>query len=326
MWRNVLLLIAFLPVSCRGARGRHSPSVCAFASPSPRDDKKRIRYRCRVAYDGSRFNGFQYQNNARTIQGELEEILSRRFNRTIRIVGAGRTDAGVHARGQAIHFDLLEGELDDDSSIHQLQHSMNRMLPKEVIVWNLEQAPLPTIQQTSNGTVAIFPWHVIYNSNQKLYSYRICVASAMDPLERHARHHVDWGDVNITLLNQTLQKFVGTHDFRAFSGAIEQKEKKENKSVGTVRTIYKVDLVEEEGGDGLYRIDILLKGALYKMIRNMVGTAIDVSRGRMSEETFLRLLHHNDSTIDQFVRDDNPCKPAPPQGLTLERVYFDGDF
>jgi len=210
----------------------------------------------------------------------------------------------------------------DNASIQQLQHSMNRMLPKEVIVWNLEKAPLPTIQTTPNGTTAKFPWHVIYNSQQKLYSYRICVAPAMDPLERHTRHHVDWGDVNITLLNQTLQKFQGTHDFRAFSGAIEQKEKKDNKSVGTVRTVYSVDLLEE--GEGLYRIDILLKGALYKMIRNMVGTAIDVSRGRMSPESFLQLLHHKDN--GQFVRDDNPCKPAPPQGLTLERVFFDGDF
>lgn len=130
--------------------------------------------------------------------------------------------------------------------------------------------------------------------------------------------------MNLTLLNETLQTFQGTHDFRAFSGAIEQKEKREQKSVRTVRTVYQVKLVEEDGNAGLYRIDILLQGALYKMIRNMVGTAIDVSRGRMSTDTFLQLLHHNDSD-DQYVRDDNPCKPAPPQGLTLERVNFDDE-
>ena len=262
-----------------------------------------------------------------TQKGVLEETLSRRFNRTIRILGAGRTDAGVHARGQAIHFDLLEGEL-GNSTEQQLQHSINRMLPprREVIVWNVQQAPVPKheTQKTSNGTT--LPWHVIYNAKQKLYSYRICVApAAMDPLERHTRHYIDWGHVNITLLNQTLQKFQGTHDFRAFSGAIAQKEKKEQKTVGTVRTVYSVELVDE--GHGSYRIDVLLQGALYKMIRNMIGTAIDVSRGRMSEETFLQLLYHNESDAGQlFVRDDNPCKPAPPQGLTLERVFFDDDF
>ena len=237
-------------------------------------------------------------------------------------MGAGRTDAGVHARGQAIHFDLYDGELND---ISQLQHSLNRMLPHEIIVYNLQPAPLATIKQWSNGTVTKFPWHVIYNSQQKLYSYRLCVAAAMDPLERHYRHHVDWGNVNITLLNTTLQHFVGTHDFRAFAGAIEQKEKKDGKMVGTVRTVYSVHLLQEPG-NGLYRIDFLLQGALYRMIRNMVGTALEVSRGRMSEDTFLHLLHHNNTTSGQFVRDDNPCKPAPPQGLTLERVFFDGDF
>jgi tRNA pseudouridine38-40 synthase len=253
-------------------------------------------------------------------QGEVEKILSMRFNRTVRIVGAGRTDAGVHARGSAFHFDCFKGELLDDSSIQHLQHSMNRMLQKEIIVWNLQQAPLATIQTTSNGTTATFPWHVIYYSQRKLYSYRICTSPAMDPLERYTRHHVDWGNVNITLLNETLHKFEGTHDFRAFSGAIEQKQKKEQKSVNTVRTVYQVSLVEES--HGLYRIDILLKGALYKMIRNMVGTAIDVARGRMSTESFLQLLLHPN---EQFVRDDNPCKPAPPQGLTLERVHFDDE-
>lgn len=259
-------------------------------------------------------------------QGTIEEVLSRRFNRTIRIVGAGRTDAGVHARGQAIHFDLLEHEcLENDDELATLQHSLNRMLPQEIIVWNLQPAPPPRIVTTSKNVTDLFPWHVIFNSQQKLYSYRICIASAMDPLQRHSRHHVDWGNVDITLLNSTLQHFVGTHDFRAFSGAIEQKEKKEQKQVGTVRTVYRVDLIQEEEGDGYYRIDILLKGALYKMIRNMVGTALDVSRGRMSTETFLELLHHDTDDVDQFVRDDNPCKPAPPQGLTLERVYFDDD-
>ena len=127
-------------------------------------------------------------------------------------------------------------------------------------------------------------------------------------------------------LEWALRQFEGTHDFRAFSGAIEQKEKHEGRQVGTVRTVYKVDFINE--GHGLYRIDFLLQGALYKMVRNMVGTALDVSRGRLEEDTFLGLLHHNisDEHVDQFVRDDNPCKPAPPEGLTLERVYFDGDF
>jgi tRNA pseudouridine38-40 synthase len=138
--------------------------------------------------------------------------------------------------------------------------------------------------------------------------------------------YVDSGDVDVIKLEWALKQFEGTHNFRAFSGAIEQKERHEGKQVGTVRTVYKVDFVDE--GHGLYRIDFLLQGALYKMVRNMMGTALDVSRNRLEEDTFLELLHHNNISddVDQFVRDDNPCKPAPPEGLTLERVFFDGDF
>jgi tRNA pseudouridine38-40 synthase len=249
-------------------------------------------------------------------------------------VGAGRTDAGVHARGQAFHFDLHHGEQLHDNNMRQLlQTSLNSMLPRDVRVWNLQEAPPPVTKEeasndattTTTTTITTFPWHVIYNCNQKLYSYRICTAASMDPLERHNRHYVDWGDMHVLTLEWALQQFQGTHDFRAFSGAMEQKEKREGRQLGTVRTVYKVDLVDE--GHGRYRIDFLLQGALYKMVRNMVGTALDVSRGRLEKDTFLGLLHHNTSNeVDQFGRDDNPCKPAPPEGLTLERVFYDGDF
>jgi hypothetical protein len=159
--RGEVLLAAFL-----FAFGLASPSnahwrqslKCAFASR-----KKWIRYRCRVAYDGSGFNGWQYQDNARTIQGELEGILSQRFNRTIRIVGAGRTDAGVHTRGLAFHFDLLRGELDD---VHKVQMSLKSMVTRDLRVWNLQAAPPPITKEAPNGTISTFPWHAIYNSKK----------------------------------------------------------------------------------------------------------------------------------------------------------------
>jgi tRNA pseudouridine38-40 synthase len=90
--------------------------------------------------------------------------------------------------------------------------------------------------------------------------------------------------------------------------------------MGTVRTVYKVDLIEE--GNGNYRVDFLLKGALYKMVRNMMGTALDVSKGRMEEETLIDLLNRTEDD----VRNNNRCKPAPPEGLCLERVFFPDEF
>lgn len=118
-----MLVAAFLalhPLSCFSnsnapwqQKQQSLHNCCAFAS------SQKIRYRCRVAYDGSQFNGWQYQNNARTIEGELEGVLSQRFKRTVRIVGAGRTDAGVHAREQAFHFDLCHGEQLHDNNMRQ---------------------------------------------------------------------------------------------------------------------------------------------------------------------------------------------------------------
>ena len=117
-----------------------------------------------------------------------------------------------------------------------------------------------------------------------------------------------------------LKQFEGTHDFRAFAGAIEQNERRIGKEMDTVRTVYSVDLLHE--GNGNYRVDFLLKGALYKMVRNMMGTALDVAKGRMDEQVLVDLLNRSDDD----VRKNNRSKPAPPEGLCLERVFFVDDF
>jgi len=283
-------------------------------------------------------------------KGEIESTLSRRFNRTVKIVGASRTDAGVRAKGQAFHFDLYKSDkVITDDEFTTLECSVNSMLPSDVKIWNLSIAPIPP------SLSLVDRWHAIISSEKKLYSYYISTRKTLDPLQRYSRTHVH-RPVNITKLKHILQHYKGTHDFRAFSGAIEANQRKKNKlTTNTTRTIYDIQFVEEtldnnEEETGLYRIDILLNGALYKMIRNMIGTAIDLclihdeyylnknfKRPRITEELFLDLLHQrrmeecnsNDSTEKKIVvstRDDNPCKPAPPEGLTLEWVFYDDDF
>mmetsp|Transcript_19681 Transcript_19681/g.24270 ORF Transcript_19681/g.24270 Transcript_19681/m.24270 type:complete len:428 (-) Transcript_19681:1208-2491(-) len=325
----------------------------------------KIRYRGRVAYDGTNFRGWQVQANGRTIQGDIEDVLSRRFNRKIKIVGAGRTDAGVHAKAQAFHFDIYPHECeikkqtknklqcaethdcnDDETQMgikfcQQLQKSMNSMLQKDVQVWNICQSPLPAtvtkILDDGKESIRTHKWHVIYQATKKLYVYKISMGPqliATDPLQRYNRVHVDnsAGDnINVEYLQHLLKHYEGTHDFRAFAGAIEANQRREGvEHKNTIRTVYSVDLIDERGGN--YKINILLQGALYKMVRNMVGTALDVCRGRMDEDYMLRMLHHNNKNHKeqgnsnmkkQFARKDNRCKPVPPQGLTLERVYFD---
>jgi tRNA pseudouridine38-40 synthase len=147
----------------------------------------------------------------------------------------------------------------------------------------------------------------------------------MDPIERHARWQLERAfEIDPNHLKRILQHYQGSHDFVCFAGALEQQARKAGRAIGTIRTVQSVTMIREDNDgdddDMYYRIDIYLDGALYKMVRNMVGTAIDVCRGRISETTFLELLHPVSSS-----RKDNPCKPAPPQGLTLERVYYPND-
>ena len=306
-----LALLLVIPLSTHGFSPTITPTMSLNCNP-PSDEL--VRYRARAAYDGNGFQGFQLQPDRRTIQGDLEQVLSQRFQRQVRVVGAGRTDAGVHARGQAIHFDLQKGDIQSPEALKTLEYSMNRMLRQDLQVYNLQEAPLVT--KKVNGIVGPFPWHAIYDATGKLYIYRISAAKSMDPLERHTRYDLSWRpNLDLDLLQRTLKHCEGTHDFRAFAVGIDEKESFLDGTVNTRRTVYSVDMIDE--GAGMFRIEVRLKGALYKMIRNIMGTALDVAWGITSEEKFLALLHGGAS------RRENKSKPAPPQGLMLEQVYYD---
>ena len=378
--------------------------------------QRKTRFRARVAYQGTPYHGWQLQTeNRSTIQGEIESVLTVRFhNRRIPVLGAGRTDAGVHSRGQAVHFDLLPNEIpfiplppnvigegtpimvstndEDDQEkkkcidfCNELQHSMNRMLPLDIRIFNLQLAPYTwTISKSSSHAR---PWHAIQSAKSKWYSYRFTLGPTLwNPMERYTRTHFvhrpsfasssssklrpsrsamiepyALTKKDIDRLQSILHLYEGTHDFKAFGGQLEQNEKRSGRKINTIRTVFKVELVKEPlkesynfrncnkanmssvqtkdqlgfiGEEGNYRIDFLLQGALYKMVRNMVGTAMEVWMGRMSDEQLIKLLQKNEEEImkdgeankKKLKRKDNPCKPAPPEGLTLECVYYDDQF
>ena len=405
----------------------------------------KTRFRARVSYCGTQYYGWQWQPDRTTIQGEIEGILSRRFHRRIPVLGAGRTDAGVHARGQAVHFDLYEDEIPfspppptiprkEDVDVtaasltsrenqqvyndycNELQYSMNRMLPLDIRIFNLQLAPYQTYSTKANDddtsleendTVEetpqaqqsmprLRPWHAIQSASSKWYSYRLTLGPTLwNPMERYTRTHFlhrpafaskstngsspvikSRGWVNepyaltkqdIDQLSSILSLYEGTHEFKAFGSRHEQNEKKTQRKINTIRTVYRVELVREPlkedynfgngieetnmsqppsydqsgfiGEEGNYRIDFHLQGALYKQVRNMVGTAIEVWLGRMTEEKLVGLLQiqeevnsdDDENTISKkekkkVRRQDNPFKPAPPEGLTLECVYYDDNF
>lgn len=283
--------------------------------------------RARVAYDGTCYKGWQYQVNMETVQGTLERCLERKFGQLIRVVGASRTDTGVHARGQAVHFDIpLEKALHGEERISKLQFTMNQMLPDDVTVTNLSLAPCHHAEESASdetlGMAQRQPphwrqWHAIYNSRGKLYSYRICTDQVCDPLDRLYRHF-EWRANRLgfseDLLRQATQKFEGSHDFSAFTNtACTPPGIVPPLHTNPVRTIRRANVVKER--DGMYKIEFYLDGALYRMVRNVVGTILHVACGKME-------LSHIDTLFAYKDRRLVP-KSAPAKGLCLEKVFYD---
>lgn len=144
-----------------------SNSIAMTTGEEHLSNVNRIRYVSRVMYDGTAFKGWQEQKstlNIRTVQGMIGKQLSSRFNTPIRVTGASRTDLGVHARGQAVHFDLPEAY--DD--LKHLEFTLNRMLPDDVRLFNIAAVPLGTQEQVQYGE----PWHSTKSAIGKLYVYR----------------------------------------------------------------------------------------------------------------------------------------------------------
>ena len=189
----LFLLLAFHPApsSAFASGGKSQGLVDADSATRHEMVQSRVRFRGRIAYDGTGYDGWQVQPKRRTVQGELESVLSRRFNRTIRAVGAGRTDAGVHARGQAFHFDLEEGEIETREDEMKLQRALNSMLRRDTRIWNVGRAPKAVKKIRDDGTTVVHRWHVIYESTKKFYSYRyVYVIKLQMPCCLRYRRHI----------------------------------------------------------------------------------------------------------------------------------------
>jgi tRNA pseudouridine38-40 synthase len=283
-------------------------AAVAHSSSTP----TRIRYVARVSYDGSGFKGWQEQESGtRTVQGTLSRTFQKRFGMPIRCTGASRTDHGVHAKAQCIHFDLPPEK--DIQDVRFFEHSFNRMLPGDIRIYNLTAAPPGNSEQLRDSKL----FHSTTSTSGKLYIYRFCTNEFVDPSLRNYCTHF-YRTFNMDLFEQSLLQFEGTYDFTAFANSVERTEKRYeglNLSFNTARTVQSVKLVDE--GGGYYAVHFNIVSALYRMVRNMVGASMCVAEGRMSLEKLVWLLQEAPG------RTENPSKSAPPQGLWLEHVYYD---
>lgn len=249
------------------------------------------RYKMKIAYDGTDFSGFQIQPNERTIQGELEKALSKMAKNTpIRIHAAGRTDAGVHALGQVLHFDFPI-DIPDEGIIRGL----NTLLPASIRVLACKKAKED--------------FHSRYLAKGKTYEYRIDNSKIQNPFRRHYTHHHSY-PMNFERAEKALKYFEGTHDFSSFASTKTDKEDK-------VRTIYEVS-VEIDPQTEEWVFTFKGNGFLYNMIRVIMGTVVKVADGRRPLEDIPRILNEKDRN-----RADATLEA---KGLCMMKVFYEAPF
>lgn len=246
-----------------------------------------MRYRLLVAYDGTPFSGWQSQNNATAVQPLIEQALSTVLREEIAIVGAGRTDAGVHASAQAAHFDA-QTTFDPK----RLSRSVNALLPQEIRILNVERVA--------------DDFHARYDAKAKIYHYRLHLEKTPDPFKRLYAYNVPYR-LDLNLLKNGADLLIGTHDFRAFANEADEGSAAKN----GVRTLLRLDLVPEEGG---IRLEFEGNGFLYKMVRNLTGTLLEIARGKIPLDDLANILSSKDR------RRAGPSAPA--QGLCLVKVIY----
>lgn len=249
------------------------------------------RYKCTVQYDGTNYVGYQIQKNGNSVQAEIQKALKKMFKgHTIPIQGSGRTDSGVHACGQVIHFDCPV----DIEPVH-LQKALNSILPADILILEVEQ-----VSQD---------FHSRFGAKGKKYVYRVDLNRFPDPFKRlYTLHHPY--QINLENLQEALAKVVGEHDFTSFCST---KTTKENK----VRTVYEASCrIDEEKNELVFTF--VGNGFLYNMVRIFVGTSLQIADGIRPVEEMDRLLK---------VKDRNEAGPtASGQGLYLMEVYYDDNF
>lgn len=234
-----------------------------------------------VEYDGSAFAGWQKQPDAQTVQSCLEKALSICLRRPCEAVAAGRTDAGVHASGQVVHI-----ELDAIHDAHQFLKSINALTPPEMVVSDL--------------CLRADDWHARYSAQSRVYHYKI--ACQPIAIQRHTTWYV-YFPLNADLLKTELHSILGTHDFKSFSIP-------RNDGKSTECTITRSELVCD---GNVWTIIIEGNRFLHRMVRALVGAAVDVARGA-----------HPSGFITRTLRSEKnePWTWAPAHGLCLVQVDY----
>lgn len=243
-----------------------------------------MRYLITFSYDGSKYFGYQKQPDKKSIQGELERVLTQiNSNNSVLVSASGRTDSGVHALNQKAHFDL-----NIDIPVEKLKSSLNKMLPESIYIKNVEKV---------NDD-----FHARFNVIQKKYTYKINVGE-YDPLNYYYVYQYN-NELDINKMKKAIKTFIGEHDFSSY---VKDADEKEN----CIRTIYNAYIEEE---NGIISITFEGNGFLRYMVRNMVGSLIEVGANKRKIEDIKDILDNKDRKTAGIT--------APSNGLYLVDVYY----
>lgn len=242
------------------------------------------RIKLTVAYDGTDYCGWQIQKNGVTVEEVLNRALSRLIGDRVTVIGASRTDAGVHAQGNVAVFDT-----DTRIPAERIAYAVNALLPEDVVVVSSGEVPAG--------------WHPRKCVSVKTYEYRILNREFPDPVRRRDTYFVPF-PLDLDRMRQAAEYLKGEHDFKSFCSAQTTVE-------DTVRTIYALDIRKEED---LITILVRGNGFLYNMVRIIAGTLAGVGRGYFEPRDVARMLEEKDRTKAGVT--------APPQGLTLVGIEY----
>lgn len=248
-------------------------------------------YKCTVAYEGTRYNGWQKQGNtSQTIQGKLEEMLSRQINEQIKATGSGRTDAGVHALGQVFHFHCRADLFAADTEFGLLTR-FNRFLPGDIRILSICPCSLR--------------FHSRLNALQKTYLYQIDISPFGNLFLRNTAHHIGTG-LDYNAIKKAGRLLEGTHDFKSFCSNKRMKK-------SSIRTIYRVQIDKDNEND-LLTFTFTGNGFLYNMVRIMSGTLIEIGLGLRTPDEITYMLEGRNRGLAGHT--------APAKGLFLADVKY----
>ena len=237
-----------------------------------------------IQYDGTNYCGWQSQKNGVAIQDVIEKALKKVVGEKIKLVGSGRTDSGVHAKGQIANF-----KTNSEMPLASIKKGLNSNLSDDIIVAGAEE---------TNPD-----FHAQYSSRSKLYRYALTNKNPISPFHRNYIAFTPY-KLDLELMKKEARALLGKHDFSAFQGA-------RSKRIGTTRTVKK--LLITKYSRYIY-IDIESDGFLYNMARNIAGTLIEIGRGRFQPGSMKRILKSRDR------RKAGPTAPA--KGLCLMKVMY----